>query len=53
MDSGEGTVDVIYYVHKDGVLLPYEDAAKVMSFVPIEMMANVTGYDVVHRVQRK
>ena len=53
VDDSLQTIDVIYYLQKDGILLPFEDAVKVMSFVSNEFIHNQTGYKVVHKVRRK
>jgi len=53
VDDSLKTIDVIYYLQKDGVLLPYEDALKVMSFASKDYIYNQTGYDVIHKVKRK
>lgn len=53
VDNSSQTIDVIYYLEKDGVLLPYEDAVKVMSFVSTDYIHNKTGYEVVDKVRRK
>lgn len=53
VDNSIQTVDVIYYVKRRDILLPYEDAAKVMSFVPEDVIHNITGYEIVHKVQRE
>lgn len=52
MDNNIQTIDVIYYVKRNGVLVPFEDASKLMNFVPDDMIYNVTGYEVKHKVQR-
>ena len=52
VDDSLKTIDVIYYLQKDGVLLPYEDALKVMSFASKDYIYNQTGYDVIHKVKR-
>lgn len=53
VDNSSQTIDVIYYLEKDGILLPYEDALKVMSFVSDDYIHNQTGYEVVDKIRRK
>ncbi len=53
MDNSSQTIDAIYYLERDGVLLPFEDAVKVMSFASTDFIYNQTGYEVVDKVRRK
>ena len=53
VDDSLQTIDVIYYLQKNGILLPFEDAVKVMSFVTNDDIRNKTGYEVIHKVHRK
>lgn len=52
MDNSSQTIDAIYYLERDGVLLPFEDAVKVMSFASTDFIYNQTGYEVVDKVRR-
>lgn len=52
-DKSKSELHIIYYVHKNGILVPYEDASQIMTFVSDEYIYNSTGYRVIHKVKRK
>ena len=47
------TIDVVYYIQRNGILIPYDDANKIMSFVSNDYIYNETGLEVVHKIRRK
>lgn len=53
MDNSLQKIDVIYYLHRDGVLVPFEDAAKIMTFVSSDFIRNQTGYEVIDKIRRE
>ncbi|KAI2795997.1 hypothetical protein BLOT_016200 [Blomia tropicalis] len=46
------TIDVVYYIQRNGILIPYDDANKIMSFVSNDYIYNETGLEVVHKIRR-
>ncbi len=51
--EGSDQIHVIYWVERDGVLIPYEDAFSTLSYVSDEEFSEMIGLTVIEKVKRK
>lgn len=53
MDKDSNQIHVVYYVQRDGTLIPYEDAFRTLSHISDQEYSQMIGLQVVHKIKRK
>ncbi len=44
---------MIYYIERNGTLIPYEDAFRTLSYITDDKYSEMIGFDVIEKVKRK